>query len=526
MDETFGTNNSGMGLFAVLSEVDGAGIPVAYLLYEVAPNHKGEKKAETGAMVYLLQQFLGRLKAFGMQPSFVGHDKDAAEMAAIRIVWPNASLRLCYWHAKRAILKKMQDSDKTNTQSHYYPGEAAQVVPGLEICWGSDPIRRPNGGHRYGQCDCKSKRQDPHAKGRLETKDKNERGVVAGIFSRHINQHPAFPDLNGIYKDRDTIYRESVQEIYGWCRAKGYFRLFAYLWINWYRPDQWETWARAASPEIPVLKTTMVVESHWKTVKHDYLARFNRPRVDLVVWVLLSQVIRDSVDRLDNLLTPELREGGASWRKKFKSTWKWLENAEVDPGSITRYHTDPFRFVCACPSFLQSRFLICKHLVFCFNPIEDRASFYYDISRHRRPPFWRSPQLRVCEEHSHLFSSAGPAESEESDTDSDTESIQDVENVGVGSADIDYSDSDEEEGTEDREKERRERAQAFAGWMKKSLDVFIDQCEKGNSEFTERFMEFNRRIGVSGKEFEELDNKRSMPTTWHRYKDPSTRYIR
>ena len=133
-----------------------------------------------------------------------------------------------------------------------------------------------------------------------------------------------------------------MQEIYGWCRAKGYFRLFAYLWINWYRPDQWQTWARAASPEIPVLKTTMVVESHWKTVKHDYLARFNRPRIDLAVGVLLTQVIRDNVDRLDNLLTPELRQGGASWRKKFNSTWKRLENAEVDPASITRYHTNPF----------------------------------------------------------------------------------------------------------------------------------------------------------------------------------------
>ena len=75
----------------------------------------------------------------------------------------------------------------------------------------------------------------------------------------------------------------------------------------------------------------MVVESHWKTAKHNYLATFNRPRVDLVVWVILTKVVRDSVDRLDNLLTPELCEGGASWRKKFKSTWKRLKNAEVDP---------------------------------------------------------------------------------------------------------------------------------------------------------------------------------------------------
>jgi hypothetical protein len=36
-----------------------------------------------------------------------------------------------------------------------------------------------------------------------------------------------------------------------------------------------------------VLKTTMIVESHWRKLKHDYLHKFNnRPQIDLVVWVL------------------------------------------------------------------------------------------------------------------------------------------------------------------------------------------------------------------------------------------------
>lgn len=266
----------------------------------------------------------------------------------------------------------MGDSDKTVTQGHYYPAEVQPFVPGLEICWGSDPIRRPNGPHRYEHidCGCPSKARpsfDP--KRRLETKDKKERGVVLGIFSRHLNAHPAFPDINGTYKNTNTIYRESVREVYEWCRSRGYFRLFAYLWVNWYRPGQWETWARAASPEVPVLKTTMIVESHWKTVKHDYLHRFNRPRIDLVVWILLTRVIRDSIYRLDSLLNPQRREGAATWRKTFKSTWKKLEAAEVEPANIDKYHTDPFRFVCACPAFLESRFMVCKHLVFCLKPI-------------------------------------------------------------------------------------------------------------------------------------------------------------
>jgi hypothetical protein len=35
MDATYGTNNAGVELFAVLAEVDGTGVPLAYCLVEV-----------------------------------------------------------------------------------------------------------------------------------------------------------------------------------------------------------------------------------------------------------------------------------------------------------------------------------------------------------------------------------------------------------------------------------------------------------------------------------------------------------
>ena len=528
MDETFGTNNAGMGLFAVLVEVDGAGIPVAYLLYEVAPNAKGEKKAETGAMVYLLQQFLGSLKAIGFNPTFVGHDKDAAEMAAIRIVWEKAHQRLCYWHAKRAILTKMRDSDRTLTQRHYYPAEAQQFVPDLEICWGSDQLRRPDGEHRRGNCNCASKHKTFEPNGRLETRDKKERDVVAEIFSRHLNVHTAFPDINGIYKDKDTIYRDSVREIYTWCRAKNYFRLFAYLWVNWYRPNQWATWARAAAPEIPVLKTTMVVESHWKTVKHDYLHKFHRPRIDLVVWVILTKVVRDTARRLNRIVTQDSRDAGASWRKKFKATWKKLANAEVDPANIGRYHTNPFKFVCACPAFLQSRFLICKHLVHCFENIPigmEMGRFYYSVSRHTTAPFWRSPQLRIRGEYLHLASSQSEGTYPELDT---AESASDVECLGDGT-DMGYLDSEEgmDEDLDEQLTERREKARKFAEQITAATELFLGQLAADNLEFTDRFMAFNSRMSVSGEEFLNLRRRRIMPTYWGSgYKNPATRFMK
>jgi hypothetical protein len=64
MDSTFGTNSGGMDLFAVLAEVEGTGVPLAYCLVELLKPPQAmsaEKKpirADPGAMTYIIQQFL------------------------------------------------------------------------------------------------------------------------------------------------------------------------------------------------------------------------------------------------------------------------------------------------------------------------------------------------------------------------------------------------------------------------------------------------------------------------------------
>jgi hypothetical protein len=53
--------------------------------------------------------------------------------------------------------------------------------------------------------------------------------------------------------------------MFTWYKVCEYYRLWAYLYINCYCPEQWKLWARAADPaEIPAVKTTMIVESHWR----------------------------------------------------------------------------------------------------------------------------------------------------------------------------------------------------------------------------------------------------------------------
>ncbi|KAK9245725.1 hypothetical protein V1506DRAFT_458451 [Lipomyces tetrasporus] len=137
----------------------------------------------------------------------------------------------------------------------------------------------------------------------METTKANEQETVLDIFSRHYNSHPLIPDRNGSYRSAEHIHRRCADEMYYWCRSRDYFRLWAYLWVNWYQPSQWALWARSVNEtEIPVLKTTMIVESHWRKIKHDCLHCFNRPRIDLVVWVLLSRAIPDALTRMRALL--------------------------------------------------------------------------------------------------------------------------------------------------------------------------------------------------------------------------------
>ena len=49
MDETYGANSARMGLFAVMAEYDGAGIPLAYLLLDVQKNRAGKRQDPVGS---------------------------------------------------------------------------------------------------------------------------------------------------------------------------------------------------------------------------------------------------------------------------------------------------------------------------------------------------------------------------------------------------------------------------------------------------------------------------------------------
>ena len=92
----------------------------------------------------------------------------------------------------------------------------------------------------------------------------------------------------------------------------------------------------------------MVVEPHWRKIKHDYLHRFNRPRIGLVTWILCTRVIPDAVHWLSVLTNPrpaQKRLAMSSWRKDWKSDWDKLEREAlgVISDKLQLHHTDPRR---------------------------------------------------------------------------------------------------------------------------------------------------------------------------------------
>ena len=102
MDATFGVNNAGMNLLAILVELDGTGIPLAYCFVQTT-SIEDTRHSGPGALTAILDQFLRVLKSEGLDPAFFGVDKDFSEIAAVKQVFPSTKVQLCFWHAKRAI---------------------------------------------------------------------------------------------------------------------------------------------------------------------------------------------------------------------------------------------------------------------------------------------------------------------------------------------------------------------------------------------------------------------------------------
>ena len=529
MDATYGTNNAGMSLTAVLAEFDNTGIPLAYLFMQVTASaskrpgvDQEAPKADQGATTAVLYDFLLELRELGLNPTFMGTDKDLSELSAIAKTWPGCSIQLCYWHVKRAIRTKLNTSSSTKTIANYHPDGPLRLIPELEPCWGTTLNRRLVAHKGDQQCECVSRSVVFSDSGKVETNTPELRDTVLQMICKHFNAHPLIPDELGCYRTADLIHRESATQAYRWCRSHNYYRLWAYLWKNWYCFPQWKLWARSCNEsEIPRLKTTMIVESHWRKLKHDYLHRFNRPRIDLVVWIILDRVVPDSIAQLEALRGGNRRQGSASWRKTFKRQWDDLWSLEVSSESLSRYHTNPSKWTCGCPSFLESRFLICKHIVQCYEPItdvKDRILFFSTVQRQRSSPFWKHDKLVLLPQ----FQPAQPAQATIESTADEEGFSNDSEPEDEPEFNVDESFCDDDE----KENDPVTYLWTFEPKMTSVIEMYKEQLSGGNVDFARRVFASQQSNWTLLEEVTAKRNKQTTPTTWGRKKHPATMYYR
>ncbi|CAG8847906.1 11316_t:CDS:2, partial [Gigaspora margarita] len=155
-----------------------------------------------------------------------------------------------------------------------------------------------------------------------------------------------------------------VKEQYDYCYKNDLKHVWAYLWCEWYHPEMWKQWAHASTPKLNILRSTMAIEGHW---------RYNRARLDLIIYIIVVKVIPHQIDRLQLLRNNRCM---SKWRDDFRLEWKKLTTEKI----------------CSCSSFLLSRFHLCKHLVGIYGPVE--PGFFRKVTRQEHYPL-----LEVKEEN-------------------------------------------------------------------------------------------------------------------------------
>ena len=338
-------------LYSVIGQSDGAGFALAYLLLD-------NTKKNDGIRTYILTEFFNQLKNRGLKYlQFFLTDKDFSQITAAQSTWNNIKIQLCLWHIKKALKKKLADNTppKTTNYSSYSAHETFNFIDIEFYPSISDQKKERN----FIFCP------------------KDLRPKIIELLENHLHRHPLIPNCAGQFLSKEDIWKSSVQEIYEFCFKYDLRHVWAYLWTNWYQKKLWILWCRAAiEDQFCIFRTTMLMESHWKVIKRDFLPKFFRPRIDLLIYIIISRLIPHHQQQYQKYLNE--REY-VSWKKDFKKEWKQLEKTKIN----NFYLTDTTRWICGCLSFACNRFLICKHLVQQYG----RPESFHNIYRQGKYPF-------------------------------------------------------------------------------------------------------------------------------------------
>ena len=193
-----------------------------------------------------------------------------------------------------------------------------------------------------------------------------------------------------------------------------------------------------------------------------------------------------------------------------------------------RYRPDVKRFTCTCPQFIISRFLICKHLVQLFHPVNPR--FFLEVTRNRSLPFWSHPSLKpisLSREEIEAYQKTATIDDENDEAPGDLYSRVNTAKNEVDDFDFESEDDDAlidtwENGGDDLEKKTYEEE------MEDYIDLIRDFCN--GLEFQIKFQDrrFLKTLQRDGAKFFQLarnclsrekrqnSSRVASPTTWER----------
>jgi hypothetical protein len=115
------------------------------------------------------------------------------------------------------------------------------------------------------------------------------------------------------------------------------------------------------------------------------------------VWTLINKLAPTYYPKLDQLLTETSRYRELScWRKGFKKARRKLEKTPIILPLNDAYKPNTKKWICTCPSFVVSRFLICKHTIQLMHRVP--PIFCLEAEQYRTEPFWRHKSLKPLEE--------------------------------------------------------------------------------------------------------------------------------
>ncbi|KAJ7656928.1 hypothetical protein DFH06DRAFT_1328467 [Mycena polygramma] len=338
MDSTWKTNAAQYKLYGFVAEAKGQAMPFAFLFIVSSGD------AADGAKLFTLS------------------DKEPAEITACRTKIEKAKHQLCYWHAITYIEERLAEN---KPPAAYDPRKAHRIFDFIDPTWapGVSAVYPDDNEEGEGVLD----EEEPgtqlpkpsqtcvppifvikHGDARHpvwpnppkirktalpDFCPKEFRSEIIEMFRTHLHQHPRIPqnNLEEPYLSAEEIHRRAVKHMYDFCYANELSQVWAYMWNRWYTPKQWPLWARDSCDAIPCLKTTMIVESLWRHVKHRDLAQFNRPRLDLVVNIVFKSLlsrVKHTLDYIHGIRRMGRPRALAGWQVDAKALWadkSWLD---------------------------------------------------------------------------------------------------------------------------------------------------------------------------------------------------------